>query len=153
MGQIKVGDKIDGFALKDQNDKMVKLSDFKGKRILLSWHPLAWTGVCTKQMQDIEKRFQNFMAKDIVPLGASIDHTPCKKAWADNMKVEKLSLLCDFWPHGKLAKDLGIFSEEFGFSKRINILLDDKGKVLLIKKYNIKEQPDFDEFMDMIENL
>lgn len=40
---IKVGEKAINFTLKDQNGKEVSLKDFKGKKVLLSWHPLAWT--------------------------------------------------------------------------------------------------------------
>ena len=40
---IKVGENAIDFDLKDQNGKSVSLKDFKGKKVLLSWHPLAWT--------------------------------------------------------------------------------------------------------------
>ena len=40
---IKVGEEAIDFSLKDQNGEKVSLKDFKGKKVLLSWHPLAWT--------------------------------------------------------------------------------------------------------------
>lgn len=40
---IKIGQEAIDFKLKDQNGKEVSLRDFKGKKVLLSWHPLAWT--------------------------------------------------------------------------------------------------------------
>ncbi len=40
---IKVGDKAIDFTLNDQHGEEVKLKDLKGKKVLLSWHPLAWT--------------------------------------------------------------------------------------------------------------
>lgn len=40
---IKVGEKAVDFSLKDQSGEEVSLKDFKGKKVLLSWHPLAWT--------------------------------------------------------------------------------------------------------------
>jgi peroxiredoxin len=42
---VEVGDKAPDFALKDQNRNDVKLSDYRGKKVVLSWHPLAWTGL------------------------------------------------------------------------------------------------------------
>jgi peroxiredoxin len=42
---IKVGEPARDFILKDQDGREVRLSDFKGKKILLSFHPLAWTPV------------------------------------------------------------------------------------------------------------
>lgn len=40
---IKVGEKAIDFTLKSQKGEEVSLKDFKGKKVLLSWHPLAWT--------------------------------------------------------------------------------------------------------------
>ncbi len=40
---VRVGDKATDFSLKDQNGEEVSLKDFIGKKVLLSWHPLAWT--------------------------------------------------------------------------------------------------------------
>jgi peroxiredoxin len=42
---IEVGSRAPDFALKDQDGKSVKLPSFKGKRVLLSFRPLAWTPV------------------------------------------------------------------------------------------------------------
>lgn len=40
---IKVGENAIDFNLKDQNGKEVSLKELKGQKVLLSWHPLAWT--------------------------------------------------------------------------------------------------------------
>lgn len=40
---IKVGEEAIDFRLKDQNGEEVSLKSFRGKKVLLSWHPLAWT--------------------------------------------------------------------------------------------------------------
>jgi peroxiredoxin len=45
MKLISVGDTAPDFSLKDNNNRTVKLSDYRGKKVLLSWHPLAWTPV------------------------------------------------------------------------------------------------------------
>lgn len=52
---VKIGDKAKDFTLKDQDGKELHLSDLKGKRVLLSFHPLAWTSVCADQMKSLEK--------------------------------------------------------------------------------------------------
>ena len=51
MKLIAVGDSAPDFILKDNHDKEIRLSDYRGKKVLLSWHPLAWTSVCTDQMR------------------------------------------------------------------------------------------------------
>jgi peroxiredoxin len=50
---LNVGDEAPDFTLKDQNDQEFTLSELKGKKVLLSFHPLAWTGVCAKQMKSL----------------------------------------------------------------------------------------------------
>jgi peroxiredoxin len=115
----EVGTVAPDFTLKDQNQKAVTRSDFKGKKVVLSFHPLAWTNVCKLQMQDLEKYNERFDRLDAVAVGLSVDSVPCKKAWAEAIGVEKTSLLADFWPHGGVASAYGIFREADGVPERI----------------------------------
>jgi peroxiredoxin len=96
---IEVGKLAPDFALKDQYDKTVKLSSFKGKRILLSFRPLAWTPVCTDQMGDLEENFDQYSKLNAVAIGIGVDTVPSNKAWAKSLGIEKTRLLSDFWPH------------------------------------------------------
>ena len=143
---IKNGRKVKDFRLKDQNGKDFRLGDCKGKRVLLSFHPLAWTPVCAQQMQSLEKSKKALDNLNTVAVGLSIDSVPCKAAWAGSLKIKKTRLLSDFWPHGALAKSLGILRAE-GFSERANILLDEAGKVMFMKVYPIRQLPDIREIL------
>jgi len=147
---LKVGDLAPDFKLKDQNGDDISLSGFKGKKVLLSFHPLAWTGVCETQMKNLDLKYDELGKLNVVPLGISIDTSPSKKAWAQNMKINKLKLLSDFWPHGEVAKKYGIFDEENGFSKRANFLIDEEGKIEFVKVYELRDQPDLNEIMNYI---
>jgi len=115
-GPLSIGEVAPVFALKDQDGKEVRLSEFKGKRVLLSFHPLAWTAVCAKQMQALEENKNVFESLDTIPLGLSVDTMPSKKAWADHLCIKSLRLLSDFWPHGDVAKAYGIFRDKGGTS-------------------------------------
>jgi peroxiredoxin len=57
---IKKGDEAREFTLQDQHDQKVQLSDFRGKKVLLSFHPLAWTSVCAEQMKALEAHKKTF---------------------------------------------------------------------------------------------
>ena len=151
MRPIEAGEMAPGFTLKDQDGKLHTLKEMSGRRVLLSFHPLAWTGVCAKQMQSLEAQFERFAALGAVPLGVSIDTTFSKHAWAKSLGIEKVRLLSDFWPHGGLAKALGLFREGDGFSERANVLLDEEGKVLWVKVYPIPELPDLEEIFAFLE--
>jgi len=141
------------FVLKDQNGTDVRLSESKGRRVLLSFHPLAWTEVCAKQMQALEENKGVFESLSTVPLGLSVDTVPSKKAWADSLGIKTVRLLSDFWPHGEVAKAYGIFREKNGFSERANIIVDKNGKIAFVKVYEIRQLPDIGEIIEVIKGL
>ncbi len=149
--KLKKGDTAPDFVLKDQNDKEWKLSDLKGKKVLLSWHPLAWTGVCAEQMKSLEEHQNTFEKLNVIVFGLSVDHAPCKKAWASSLGIEKTSLLCDFWPHGGVAKTFDCFIEKAGISGRCNILIDEEGQIIHYQVYDIPQLPDIDEIIKVCE--
>ncbi len=148
MGKVEVGDTAKDFLLKDQNDQEISLRSLSGKKILLSFHPLAWTRVCAEQMKSLEANLEKFAELNTVPLGISVDPGPCKKAWAKELGIEKTSLLCDFWTHGQVAADYGIFKEDKGISERANIIISEEGKVIFMKIYPISELPDITEIIN-----
>ena len=148
---IGVGAKAPDFSLKDQNGKTVKLSGLAGKKVLLSFRPLAWTAVCHDQMKSLEENHTRFDEANTVALGIGVDSVPSNKAWAESMGIKNTKLLSDFWPHGAVAKTLGIFRETDGFSERANIMIDENGKVIFAKTYPISEQPDIEEIIKLLQ--
>lgn len=144
---IWVGDIAPDFALKDHHNREFRLSAFAGKRVLLSFHPLAWTPVCADQMKALEARKPVFDGLNAVAFGVSVDSFPAKHAWAKELGIKDTRMLCDFWPHGAVAHALGVFREEDGFSERANIVVDENGRVSFIKVYDIPLLPDLDEIV------
>ena len=150
MKRIAVGDVAPDFVLKDNRAQEIRLSDYRGKKVLLSWHPLAWTGVCAEQMKALEANLAEFEKNNTVPLGMSIDSYPSKNAWAKELGIANVKLLADFWPHGKVAQDYGLFREVEGFSERANVLIDEAGKVIWVKTYEIPQLPDIEEVLSKV---
>ncbi|MGI5837315.1 MAG: redoxin domain-containing protein, partial [Chloroflexota bacterium] len=85
---IEIGSVAPEFSLKDQKESEITLSSLKGKKVILSFHPLAWTEFCKLQMQDLEKHKSDFDRMNAVALGVSVDSVPCKKAWAEAIGVK-----------------------------------------------------------------
>jgi peroxiredoxin len=150
---ITKGETAPDFTLKDQDGKDFRLSDQKDKRVLLSFHPLAATGVCTEQMKSLEDNYATLIGLNTVPVGISVDAVPSKKLWANDMKLQQLKILADFWPHGAVAKTYGLFREKNGFSERANVIVDEKGKVVWVKVYEISQVPDIDEVINVLKEL
>ena len=149
----RVGDKAKGFSLLDQNSKEFKLSKFRGKRVLLSFHPLAWTSVCAEQMKSLEKNKKAFDSLNTIAVGVSTDTVPSKKAWAESLGIKNTRLLSDFWPHGKVVRAYGLFRKDDGISERANVIIDEKGTVAFIKVYPIGKLPDIDEILDVLRKM
>jgi peroxiredoxin len=99
---------------------------------------MAWTPVCTQQMQSLEKSKKALDNLNAMAVGLSIDSVPCKAAWAGSLKIKKTRLFSDFWPHGALAKSLGILRAE-GFSES-----------MFVKVYPIRQFPDIKEILTVL---
>ncbi|MDI6741078.1 MAG: redoxin domain-containing protein [Candidatus Edwardsbacteria bacterium] len=147
---VEVGRKVRAFTLKDQHGQDFRLSACQGSLVLLSFHPLAWTSICATQMKNLEKAHKTLEKLQTIPVGISVDSVPCKEAWGRELKLNQLRILSDFWPHGGLAKKLGIFRPKEGFSERANVLLDAEGRVRLVKVYPLREVPDLEEIIGFI---
>jgi len=150
--RIKVGDMLPDFTLKDHHGKELHITELKGKKVLLSFHPLAWTGVCTKQMKSLEDNVEQFKKLNTVALGLSVDAVPSKHAWAKKeLNLRETRLLSDFWPHGGVAQKLGIFRHTDGFSERANIIVDEEQKVAFVKVYDVPQLPNINEIIEFLE--
>ena len=150
---LQKGEQAPDFTLKDQNGQEFKLSEHRGRFVLLSFHPLAWTKVCAQQMQGLEANMNTFDSLNTTAVGLSIDSAPTKKAWAASLGITRTRLLADFWPHGGVATLCGIFRDKDGFSERANIVLDRQGNVAFYKVYPISQLPDVQEIVDAIRSL
>ena len=133
--------------MKDQHNKELQLSKLKGKKVLLSFHPLAWTKVCAQQMKSLEKNLKAFTDLNTIALGLSVDTVPSKHAWAKNLDIRNTKLLSDFWPHGAVAQKYGIFREDDGISERTNIIIDEEQIISFMKIYPISQLPNIKEII------
>jgi alkyl hydroperoxide reductase subunit AhpC len=104
-------------------------------------------------MRALETHLSEFEKLNTVPLGFSVDSQPCKEAWANALQIKKISLPSDFWPHGKVASDYGIFNETKGISERANIIVDENGKIKWIKVYPSEQLPDIKEILQVLSSV
>ena len=153
MSIIGIEKKAPEFVLPDQHGEKVDLKELRGRRVILSFHPLAFTPVCAKQMKALEETRDGFEKLRTVALGLSVDSVPAKHAWTKDLGIKKTQLLSDFWPHGAVAESYGILSEEGGYSERAVIILDEEGIVRFSKVYPISEVPDMGEILEQLHKL
>jgi peroxiredoxin len=148
---INTGGKAPDFALKDQNNIPVRLVDFKGKKVMLAFFPLAWTEASHDQMKLLDDKYERFMALNTVVLGIGIESMASLRAWSQFMLIKSIRLLSDFWPHGATAKTYGLFHEKDGFSERAFIILDEGHNIILTKTYPLDCVPDIEPIVDFLQ--
>lgn len=125
----EVGTEAPDFTLKNQNNEEVTLSSFRGaKSVLVVFYPFAFSGICTGELCAVRDDLASFQNDDVQVLAVSVDHAFALKAWADAQGYE-FPLLADFWPHGKVAQEYGVFNDAAGFSLRGTFLVDKTGVV------------------------
>ena len=140
MAKLNVGDKAPTFKLKDQNDKQVALSDFKGKKLLLYFYPKADTPGCTKQACSIRDSAQELTDDGIAAVGISPD-LPTKQKKFDDKYDLQFPLLSD--PDHKVAVAYGAWGKKSMYGKtyegiiRSSFLIDENGKILQVS-YKVK---------------
>jgi peroxiredoxin (alkyl hydroperoxide reductase subunit C) len=126
---IDVGAEAPDFALRDQNNQEVRLSDFRGRRpVLLIFYPLAFTGTCQGELCQVRDDFTGYQAADVQVLTISVDSMYSHKVWAEREGFD-FPLLADFWPHGAVAQAYGVFNDKAGFANRGTFLIDTEGIV------------------------
>ncbi len=141
------------FLLKDQQDKTMDLFEMTGKRVLLSFHPLAWTEYCAARITSLEDNLEHFERMNTVAVGISVDSLPCKRAWAETLGITTTPFLSDFWPHGEVARQYGIFREANGFSERATVIIDEDGTVARVKIYPVHSVPDIGEVIGWLSEM
>ena len=104
-----VGAPAPEFTLKDQDQKEVRLSEFRGKKnVVLVFYPLDWSPTCTKEHACMVNDKKQFDQLDAQVLGISVDSVWSHKAYADKMGIH-YPLLADFHPRGAVAAKYGVY--------------------------------------------
>ena len=126
---VEVGDQAPDFELRDQHGTPVRLSSFRGaKNVVLVFYPLAFSPVCSGELCAFRDDFPEVTRDDVALLTVSVDSTYAHRAWSDAEHFE-FELLSDFWPHGEVAKQYGVFDSERGIANRGTFIIDKEGIV------------------------
>lgn len=126
---IEIGQEAPDFELKNQFGTPVRLSSYRGsKNVVVVFFPKAFTPTCTGELCAIRDETTVFENDDTVVLGISCDTDATLKVFAETEKYE-FQLLSDFWPHGEVARQYGVFIEERGFAMRGTFVIDKSGVV------------------------
>lgn len=124
---LDVGAVAPDFTLRDQNQQPVTLSSYQGsKNVLLVFFPLAFTGICQGELDELRDHLPEFDNDDSVALAISVGPPPTHKIWAVQSGF-LFPVLSDFWPHGAVSQAYGVFNEAAGIANRGTFVVDRSG--------------------------
>lgn len=125
-----IGDQAPDFELVNQFGESVKLSDFRGKKnVVIVFYPLSFSGICTGELCELRDNFAAFQDASVELLAISVDSKFVQKLFAEQEKYE-FDVLADFWPHGGVAKQYGVFLEEHGIANRATFVINKDGELV-----------------------
>jgi peroxiredoxin (alkyl hydroperoxide reductase subunit C) len=109
-------------------DKKIKLSDYRGKTVVLLFYPKDFTFVCPTELEEAADLYPQFQEANAEIMSVSTDTHFVHKAWHDKSAMVgkiKFPMVAD--PTGTLCKLFGTYIEEEGFSERATFIIDPDG--------------------------
>jgi peroxiredoxin len=131
---LKIGQKAPDFKLLDTEKNEVTLANYKGKNLVIFFFPMAWTGVCTKEMCSVQEDYSTYTDMNAEVIGISVDSFFALKHFKADQKLN-YTLLSDFNRETIRAYDLVHHEFAFGYkdvAKRATVVLDKEGVVRFI---------------------
>ena len=137
---MKIGQKIQDFDLEafhNNEIKKIKLSQYKGKWMVLIFYPADFTFVCPTELGDFADRYEGLKVLNTEVLSVSTDTFWVHKAWHDDsetVRKVKYPMIAD--PSGKMCRDYGTYIEDEGVSVRATFIIDPDGVVKAIDTHD-----------------
>jgi peroxiredoxin len=125
-GVPEVGEPAPDFELVNQYGEPVRLSELRGRNIVVVFYPFAFSGICTGELCEIRDNLSLFADADATVLAISVDSKFTVRAYAEK-EGYGFDLLADFWPHGAVASDYGVFDPGSGMAQRGTFIIDAHG--------------------------
>jgi thioredoxin-dependent peroxiredoxin len=155
MSKVSIGKKVPQFTLPATGDQTIKLSELKGKNIVLYFYPKDSTPGCTLEGQDFRDNIRKFSSRNTRILGVSRDSLASHEKFKDKQKFsfdlisdedEKLCNLFD------VIKEKNMYGKKHMGIERSTFLIDEKG-VLKNEWRKVKVKGHVDEVLEAVKNL
>lgn len=143
---LKPGDKAPDFKIQDESGNMVKLSDYRGSKLVLFFYPKDNTPTCTKEACNLRDNYQSFKDLGYEILGISSDNSKSHQKFIAKHELP-FSLLADTEKHLHQAYGTWVEKSMYGLkymgTARITFVIDGNGVIEnIIEKVKAKEHSD-----------
>jgi len=152
---LQIGDKAPDFNLYSSDLTEVSLAAFKGKKVIIHFFPMAFTGTCTEQLCTMRDNFSFYEGINAQVLGISVD-SPFSLAKFKEAQNYQFPLLSDF--NKDVSAAYGALYDEFvfglkGVSKRAAFVVDEEGKIIYAEVLeNAGDLPDFEAINQVLKD-
>jgi thiol peroxidase len=150
--EVKVGESAPEFTALDNSLSPVKLSDFKGKTVILTSVPSIDTKTCELETKRFNKEAGN-LGDDVVVLTISMDLPFAQARWCGAAGVENVKMLSDFRDR-EFGANYGVRIKELGLLARTIFIVDKNGTIQYIQYVEeTSEEPNYDEVLDAVKKV
>ncbi len=137
---VKINEKAPEFeaeAFHEGEIKKVKLSDYRGKWVVLVFYPADFTFICPTELGELAENYEKFKDMNVEILSISTDTVFVHKAWHDSSPtINKIKFPMVADPTGRICRDYGTYIEDEGISLRGTFIIDPEG---VLKAYELHD--------------
>jgi peroxiredoxin len=149
---LPVGTPAPDFDLASGPDSRVRLSDLRGKPVILVFYPADWSPVCGDELALFNEILPEFQRHDAELLGISVDGVWCHRAYQQARNLN-FPLLSDFEPKGAVSRAYGAYRPRDGFSERALFVIDRDGVVRWSYLSPVDVNPGADGVLNALEQM
>ncbi|MGB2626813.1 MAG: redoxin domain-containing protein [Candidatus Acidiferrum sp.] len=149
---LTAGTQAPDFDLHVTPDQKLKLSELRGKPVILAFYPADWSPVCGDQMGLYNEILSEFRKYGAELLGISVDGVWCHEAFAKDRHLH-FPLLADFEPKGDVAKRYQAYRSGEGVSERALFVIDKNGMIAWSYLSPVAVNPGADGILEALEKL
>ena len=149
---LAAGTAAPDFTLPSSPDQRLRLSELRGRPVILAFYPADWSPVCGDQMALYNETRHEFTRFGAQILGISVDGAWCHAAFAGDRKLH-FPLLADFEPKGDVARRYGVWRAADGTSERALFVIDGDGVIRWSYVSPIGVNPGADGILEALEQI
>ncbi|RMX06482.1 peroxiredoxin [Corticibacter populi] len=149
---LQPGTPAPDFSLRATPDQSLRLSELRGRPVVLVFYPADWSPVCSDELAIFNEALPLFRKKETQVLGISVDSVWSHQAFIKARGLH-FDLLADFEPKGAVSRAYGAYDETVGSSRRALFLIDAEGQIAWSYLSPVAVNPGADGVLDALDAL
>ncbi|AWR96518.1 redoxin domain-containing protein [Acidianus sulfidivorans JP7] len=145
---LQVGQEASDFEAESSQGK-IKLSNFRGKKVILYFYPKAFTPGCTRELERFTQLYEEFKKNNAEIIGVSVDSISSVKKFSEKYGA-KFPLVSD--KEKTIVNLYGVLNEKGTSAQRVTFIIDEEGKIVNILEKLKKAEEHADKSLEFIRN-